>query len=72
MNRKEARMSNVDRAKLAYETFRAGFGAVDAFSTGACPLPPWDEAPIHVREVVFVAYLQGTLDGHDKQPVALS
>jgi len=53
---------NVERAKLAYETFRGGFNNVDSFNTKPCPLLPWDEAPIHIREVVLVAYMQGCLD----------
>lgn len=48
---------NEDRAKVAYDTFRNGF-------TGGtpCPAPAWDAAPSWVRDVVLVAYLQGSLD----------
>ena len=47
-----------DRAKLAYDTFRGGFREIEC-----CPAPSWDDAPSWVRDVVLVAYLQGTLDG---------
>ncbi|MHC2867917.1 hypothetical protein ACVIYH_009050 [Bradyrhizobium diazoefficiens] len=57
-------MTNIDRAKVAYETFRDGFGK-DPLMPDKCPLPPWDDAPIHIREVVLVGYMQGCLDGTD-------
>lgn len=46
-----------ERARVAYDAFRGGFK-----DDGICPVPHWDEAPGWVRDVVFVAYLQGTLD----------
>lgn len=50
------------RAKVAYDTFRGGFRGA------SCPVPHWDEAPAWVRDVVLVAYLQGTLDGKSETP----
>jgi hypothetical protein len=48
---------NEERAKLAYDTFRGGF------RNNPCPVPHWNDAPAWIRDVVVVAYLQGTLDG---------
>lgn len=44
-----------DRAKMAYETYRAGINN--------CPHPPWEQAAPWIRDIVTVGYLQGTLDG---------
>jgi hypothetical protein len=44
-----------DRHKIAYNTFRSGFG-------NACPVPAWDDAPPWLRDVILVAYLQGAVD----------
>lgn len=52
-----AKPSSDDRAKTAYAVFRGGFS-----EDSPCPVPHWDEAPTWVRDVVKVAYLQGTLD----------
>lgn len=49
--------SSDDRARVAYDTFRGGFR-----SDAPCPVPHWNDAPTWVRDVVLVAYLQGTLD----------
>jgi hypothetical protein len=49
-------MTDTERARVAYETFHGGFSA-------GAPFPAWDEAPSWLRDVVRVAYLQGTLDG---------
>ena len=48
------------RASIAYDSFRAGF---DHDGT----VPHWDKAPTWVRDVVLVAYLQGTLDRPNQQ-----
>ena len=45
-----------ERAQLAYETFRNGLRCRD-------DIPAWWDAPSWVRDVVIVAYMQGTLDG---------
>jgi hypothetical protein len=52
-------MSNDDstrRARTAYDAFRNGFPGE------TWPMPEWEKAPFWVRDVVLVAYLQGTLD----------
>lgn len=46
-----------ERAREAYNVFRGGF------RDNPCPVPHWDDAESWVRDVVFVAYLQGHLDG---------
>lgn len=56
-----------DRIKTAYNAFRAGFA-----DPAKCPAPPWDEAPPWVRDVVTVAYLQGTLDRKLPKPLNIS
>lgn len=48
-------MTEVDRAKLAYDTFRGGI-------KGASKVPEWENTPGWVRDAVLVAYLQGKLD----------
>lgn len=50
-------MSNDDRARLAYETFRGAFPA-----DSPSPAPRWEDAPAWVRDIVKIAYLQGKLD----------
>jgi len=47
---------DTDRPKVAYQAFRGGFG------DKPCPAPPWEDAESWIRDVVTVAYLQGTLD----------
>lgn len=44
------------RAKVAYDTFRSGFGS-------SPPVPEWENAPPWLRDVAHVAYLQGKIDG---------
>jgi hypothetical protein len=49
------KVRHVERARLAYETFRGGFSDVTK-------IPRWEKAPGWIRDAVLVAYLQGTLD----------
>lgn len=51
------------RARVAYDTFRNGcpFG-------GFGSAPEWEKAPVWVRDVVLVAYLQGKLDQPRSEP----
>lgn len=48
-------MTSAARAKVAYDTFRAGLKDPSA-------IPQWDNAPPWVQDAVIVAYLQGMLD----------
>lgn len=52
----EAADETDDRARRAYDAFCGGFG------DQPCPAPSWDEAPSWIRDIVRVAYFQGTLD----------
>lgn len=45
------------RTKLAYDTFRKGFGDLEIAPK------PWGELADWMRDAIRVAYLQGTLDG---------
>lgn len=47
---------NTKRARVAYEAFRGGLLPIDM------DVPRWEDAPNWIRDVVLVAYLQGTLD----------
>ena len=47
---------NHERAKRAYDIFRSGFG------DQPCPAPTWEEAEPWIRDIVKVAYFQGSLD----------
>lgn len=54
-------MTPEGREKVAYDTFRNGFG-------GAANTPPrWEALPAWIRDVAKIAYLQGILDGKPKR-----
>lgn len=52
----DASADSTHRARVAYDAFRNGFPGE------TWPMPEWEKAPMWVRDVVLVAYLQGTLD----------
>jgi len=47
---------------MAYNTFRNGF-------PDSTLIPRWEDAPVWVRDVVLVAYLQGKLDAPKATPL---
>jgi hypothetical protein len=51
---------NVERAKLAYETFRSGLSDMKK-------IPVWEKAG-WIQDAVLVAYLQGRLDSPPRCP----
>ena len=53
------------RARIAYEAFRGGL--IWGLDTD---VPRWEDAPVWVRDVVLVAYLQGKLDAPRQKDAA--